>query len=280
MLAPAPSRKILRRMDYISDQKGILRRYLREFEGWNEHIRKSGNFITEVLQSNEFNHVVVLGSGWLLDFPIENMLNLVRKITLVDINFPSQILRKVENLEGVECVRADITGGFIESVYEQLNKSPKEFSIPENINPPHISPEKGKLIISLNILNQLDILLADYILQKARTGEEYINLFRKTLQEEHIRMLKEHPFILITDYREILINTKGQILEEKELIFTELPSGGHEKEWEWQFDTHQLYHENANTHMKVRAMYSRNAPPQLPLKRDRLSPGWEGAKSQ
>jgi hypothetical protein len=265
MLAPAPSRKILRRMDYISDQKGILRRYLREIEGWNEHIRKSGNFITEVLQSNEINNVIVLGSGWLLDLPIENILNLVPEITLVDVHFPPQILRKVKNLKGVVCIEADITGGYIESVYEQLKKSPKEFSIPENINLLHIVPEKGKLVLSLNILNQLDILLVDYIYQKTRPGQEWINLFRKTLQQAHIRMLKEHPFILITDYREILINKKGEVIEEKELIFTEFPTGGLEQEWEWQFDTHQLYNENADTRMKVKAMYCRNAPPQLPL---------------
>jgi hypothetical protein len=257
MLAPAPSRKILRRMDYISDQKGILRRYLRENDGWNEHIRKSGDFITEVLQSNEINYIVVLGSGWLLDFPVEKILNLVPKITLVDIHFPPQVLRKVKNLKRVDCVAADITGGYIESVYQQLKKSPMEFNLREKINPPHIAPEKGKLIISLNILNQLDILLVDYINQKTMPGKEWINQFRKTLQEAHIRMLKEHPFILITDYREILINTKGERLEEKELIFTELPPGDREQEWEWQFDTYQLYNAHADTRMKVRAVYSR-----------------------
>jgi hypothetical protein len=264
MLAPAPSKKILRRMDYISDQKGILRRYFREHDGWSDHIRKSGNFITEVLQDNEINHVVVLGSGWLLDFPIENIINLVPKITLVDVHFPSLILRKVKNLNGVNCVAADITGGYIESVYDLLKKSPMEFSIPENIIPPRILPQKGKLIISLNILNQLDILLVDYICQKSRPGEEYVNMFRKTLQESHIRMLREHPFILISDYREILINTKGERLEEKELIFADLPPGNNEQEWEWQFDTHRLYNENANTFLKVRAIYSRNAPPRIP----------------
>jgi len=113
------------------------------------------------------------------------------------------------------------------------------------------------LIVSLNILNQLDILLVDYIREHAQCKEEDIISLRKTLQESHIQMLSEHPFVLITDFREILINTDGRVAGEKDLIFTELPSGCLEQEWEWEFDTHHLYYANANTMMKVKAFFSK-----------------------
>ena len=256
MFIPAPPMKILRRMDYISDQKGIIRRYLREQEGWMEHLRNAGDFIIEVLQSNEINHVVVLGSGWLLDFPLERILKSVKKITLVDIHFPSQILKKIKIYDQVHCLFADITNGYIQAVYEQIQNSGAKFDIPVNIDAPRIQPEKGMLILSLNILNQLDILLVDYILKKTDFDNSLIVQFRKKLQESHITMLQEHPFILITDYKEILFNNQAKVLEEKQLIFTELPSGQVSREWEWQFDSHKLYHAHANTSMKVRAVYS------------------------
>jgi len=256
MLAAAPPKKILSRMDYISDQKGIIRRYLREQEGWMEHLRNAGDFIIEVLQSNEINHVVVLGSGWLLDFPIERILQTVKKVTLVDIHFPPQILKKIKIYDQVQCLSADITNGYIQAVYEQIQNSGTKFDIPVNIDAPRIQPEKGMLILSLNILNQLDILLVDYILKKTDFNDLLIARFRKNLQASHIAMLKDHPFILMTDYKEILFNSQGKVIEEMQLLYTELPSGQLSREWEWQFDSHRLYHAQANTSMKVRAVFS------------------------
>ena len=257
MLAPAPELKVLRRMDYISDQKGIYRRYLRELKGWDQHLEQTGNFITRILLENEFRHIVVLGSGWLLDFPIERILSLVKKITLVDVHFPEQVLKRVNELDNVDCIRADVTGGYIHAVYEQLRHNRTRFFIPGDIKNPGIKAERGKLVLSLNILNQLDILLVDYIQKKAVCNADQILEFRKMLQELHIRMLREHPFILVTDFREILINNLGKILEEKELLFTGWPSGDLECEWDWTFDYHQLYNAHGDTQMKVRAVFSK-----------------------
>ncbi len=259
MLSQAPERKILRRMNYISDQKGILRRYIREQGLWNSHLQNAGSFIIHVLQNHPVNHIVLLGSGWLLDFPIEKILPLVQKITLVDIYFPQEILKKAESMKGVECVAADITGGYIGTIYDSLRKLRSDFTIPDTIKSPYIEPEKGKLLISLNIMNQLDILLVDYIKSKIIISEEQILEFRKRLQEDHKKLLFDHPYILITDCHELLINSTGNILEDRELIFTELPSGDIFEEWEWLFDSHQLYNADADTVMKVKAVFSNGA---------------------
>ncbi|MCB8994597.1 MAG: hypothetical protein H6538_03205 [Bacteroidales bacterium] len=256
MWKPSPPRKILRRMKYISDQEGILRRYFREQEGWEKHLSKTAESIISVLESEKYKHVIVLGSGWLLDFPMERILNYVERISLFDVHFPRQILKKAEALKGVECIQADITGGVIEDVYFKLKN--KTLNFPFAIPEPEIEKEEGMLIISLNILNQLDILLADYILsRKPDSPGIEIDNFRKDLQARHISMLGKHPFILVTDCREILINTEGKVLEEKNLIYTELPSGDRYDEWEWEFDTQGLYNPNVNTVLKVKFIYSK-----------------------
>jgi len=257
MLCPAPEKKILRRMNYISDQKGILRRFMRE-DGWKSHVDQAGSFINDVLEKNSFRHIVVLGSGWLLDFPIETALQHVEKITLVDVYFPPPVLKKAKSLANVECIAADITGGFIRSVYSQVRTSKQNFFIPGDVLPPRIMPEKDKLVISLNILNQLDILLVDYIRLHGRYDEDSILNFRKIIQESHINMIREHSFILMTDYREILINSQGNVIEEKELVFTDFPHGDTTNEWEWQFDSHRLYNPHADTTMKVKAVFSKS----------------------
>jgi hypothetical protein len=256
MLTPAPDSNILRKMEYISDQEGILRRYNREREGWDEHLNKCGDFIFRILQNHQYRHVVVLGSGWLLDFPLEKIYKIVEKITLLDINFPDPVKRKVKDFINVECIPTDITGGAIQMIYDGIKSAGQKFILPGEIQTPHIIPEEGRIIISLNILNQLDILLVDYMRKKLRTKEEQIRNFRKSIQEAHIRLLMEHPFIMVTDFREILINTHGKVQEERELIYTEFPSGSITEEWEWKFDTCQLYNSNSDTLMKVRAVYS------------------------
>ena len=258
MLTPAPSRKILRRMDYISDQKGILRRFLREREEWNSHLTNAGEFILEVLDKHSFNQIVLLGSGWLLDFPIEKVSKLVKKITLVDVYFPSQIQRKVRNFENVECLALDVTGGYIEAVYDALRNSKTDFKTPK-LTSPSINLEDGNMIISLNILNQLDILLVDYIKSKTNLSDAETLALRKHLQEDHLNLLRPHPFILISDCEELLINTQGKIIESRDLIFTELPKTSVSKEWEWKFDSHGLYNPDSDTRMKVKAFFSTKA---------------------
>jgi hypothetical protein len=256
MLTPAPANKILRRMNFISDQKGIMNRFLREQGAWDGHLTEAGNFIIKVLQQEKVEHIVLLGSGWLLDFPIEKIIPLVKRITLVDVYFPPQILRKTESFEEVECLPADITGGYIETIYKNLKEQKGDFVLPAEHIQPHITPEKGKLVISLNIMNQLDILLVDYIRSKVIIDEAAIAGFRTALQQAHLNMLKEHPFILITDYSELLINTQGNVIEDKELIFVDFPFCSLSREWEWQFDSHKLYNAHADTRMMVRAMFS------------------------
>ncbi len=56
-------------MKYISDQKGILNRYLAEGNNWEAHLEKTRGFITGCLEKNKPETVAVLGSGWLLDIP-------------------------------------------------------------------------------------------------------------------------------------------------------------------------------------------------------------------
>jgi hypothetical protein len=257
MLLPCPDRKILRRMNYLSDQDGIIRRYLREKEGWEEHTRKTREFILESLGKTEVSHIVVLGSGWLLDFPLEELPAGIKKISLIDVNFPGQVVRRAEKTGKAEFITADITGGFISAVYESAKNKRSRFEIPSGVLSPSIDPEPGKMLVSLNILNQLDILLVEYIERKLECDAETIAGFRRVIQESHINMLIQHPFILVSDTREILFNNKGDVTEEKDLLFTPFPKGELSREWDWMFDTRQLYNENADTLMKVRAVFSK-----------------------
>ena len=259
MFSSSPENKVLRKMGYISDQQGILNRYLREKEGWEGHLLNTKEFILECLAGKQVNKLIVLGSGWLLDFPLEKLYPQIKNISLIDIYHPPQIIKKVKNFPGVECITADITGGYIRQIYDKVNECKKhktEFSLDENIIIPGYSGDENDYIISLNILNQLDILLTDYLKNQNQVSEYSIFKLHRKLQQDHINFLTKSKYILITDSEEIIINNEGEKESSKNLLYCDLPSFKYSREWCWKFDSSGLYNPNRQTHMNVRALYS------------------------
>ena len=110
-------------MGYLRDQQGIMTRYLREAPQWKEHLDRSRAFIQSTFPAGGHEGVkkgtlVVLGSGWLLDVPLDHLLNIFSKVYLVDIYHPPQIRKKMENRDNVILLEADISGGGIEQVWQ------------------------------------------------------------------------------------------------------------------------------------------------------------------
>lgn len=243
-------------MDFLSDQAGIYRRYLREGEGWRNHLDNTASFITEIVRNYEIKCLVVLGSGWLLDLPLENVAAQVPEIILADVHFPPQVVKLTGNYKNVKMISVDITGGFVEAVYQEVQKGYKSFRVPEGIRNPGIPAMQETLVVSLNLLNQLDILPADYILRKCRIDPEELLGFRKHIQKEHFRALSSNPYVIVTDYREILMNREGKAVMDKNLVHTDFPQSVMSREWEWNFDTHGLYTSGSDTLMRVKALYS------------------------
>ncbi|MDX9697808.1 MAG: hypothetical protein RBT49_18595, partial [Bacteroidales bacterium] len=64
---------VLQKMQYTSDQQGIIKRYLREKEGWDIHISKTKQAVLQSSNTKKKGKVLVLGSGWLLDCPINEL---------------------------------------------------------------------------------------------------------------------------------------------------------------------------------------------------------------
>ena len=57
-------------MGLLKDQEGIMKRYLRENDGWKEHLERSRSFLLDAFpykSSTKQDTLLVLGSGWLLD---------------------------------------------------------------------------------------------------------------------------------------------------------------------------------------------------------------------
>lgn len=250
-------KKMVRKMGFLSDQEGIMKRYLREKDNWSSHLENSKQFILESLEDNEIKSVAVLGSGWLLDLPLNKLSERFKKILLVDVYHPAQVRKKVEQYKNITLFETDLTGGGIEFCWN-LRKMKEEHYEKEILV--EFRPEKPDLpfkpdaFISLNLLNQLDILLVDFLKKKnRRITDMEIKKFRKTIQKHHIDWITKKPGCLIVDTMEINLNAENQSREEK-LVHVKLPEAKRSAEWTWDFDLSGLYREGEETRMKVNAI--------------------------
>lgn len=250
-------KKILRKMLYLKDQKGILNRYFREPEGWQKHIDRCHDFIIRDLRERRPGRITVLGSGWLLDFPLEEALELAGQITLIDIVHPAQVVAKVKKLERVDLVELDITGSLIRQVYDSVRSSvsiKEKVSLTEfNFRPGMEFPEED-FLVSLNVLTQLDILLVDYITEYWDYSESELNEFRKQIQSAHMDLLNPRKGILLTDFMEKQFDESGKKITERSLVHVPLPSSRNSENWTWEFDTEGRYIEGMRVELEVQAM--------------------------
>ena len=231
-------KRILNRLGYYNYQHGFIVRHINQETGWNSHLEKCRNFILRALEIYKPEKITVLGSGWLLEIPLAEMLEKVSKICLIDIIHPPEVVKQVSNLPGVELRTEDISGGLINEVWQKTSGLPvfkKQKSIDDiQINEYKFDSDPG-MVISLNLLTQLETLPVKYLIKKSKVSEVEIMKFRKEIQNNHINMLKRHKSILITDVTEVFTDKSGNVSELQSVII-DLPDGQNKEEWTWDFD--------------------------------------------
>ena len=248
--------KIIRRMGYIRDQEGIMNRYLRESTHWEHHLQKTKSFIRESFQDPELKSAAVLGSGWLLDVPLEALNKRFNRLYLVDIHHPKQIRKKTASMEHVELIEADLSGGVMAQIWQlqQQKAIPDAEQLLKRLSFSHpLSHLDFDAVISVNLLNQLDIILCDYLLKHTDFQQEALQTLRSAIQEFHLRWISETPGCLISDVKELNEDKEGQIAS-KSLLHTSLPKGIRRDAWSWEFDSKGTYHSKTLTRMEVRAV--------------------------
>jgi hypothetical protein len=248
--------QIIRRMGYIRDQEGILNRYIREKKSWDLHFGKTREFINGCFSDKSIDSVAVLGSGWLLDVPLEEMKNRYKKIFLVDIHHPPQIRKKMSELEQVELMEVDLTGGAIDQIWRITRKKGShtletilgEITLTSPLS--HINPDA---VISLNLLNQLDIILCEFLEKRGYFQQDPSERLRTLIQTFHLEWITQIPGCIVTDTVEVNTDDSGNETF-KSLLYTDLPDGHRTGRWSWEFDTHGAYRPGTHTRMEAQAV--------------------------
>ena len=247
----------IRRMGFIKDQEGIMNRYLRESSQWKKHLEKTRNFISASFSHTQAETVAVLGSGWLLDVPLDHLVQRFRHVYLVDIHHPIQIRKLTAGMSQVELIEADLSGGAIEKIWqysrENLISAQIELVLDQIPLDPPLAHIQADALISVNLLNQLDIILCDYILKQKPFQQEALTPFRAAIQAFHLDWISKKPACLVTDILEEVVDKNG-VKSSKALLYTHLPEAMRQDRWWWDFDSLGTYHPGSRTRMEVQAV--------------------------
>jgi hypothetical protein len=224
--------------------------------GWGDHLEKSRRYILKALDLYNPEKITVLGSGWLLDFPLAELVERTKKICLVDIVHPPDVVRQAGIFNNVELIEQDVTGGLISEVWEKMHKFNylrKSRTMPVIDIPEYKPVDDPGMVISLNILTQLETLLIDFMKKRSRISKEEFDLFRTGIQKKHLDFLLMHKSVLITDCAEVITDRTGRT-KTITTIFTDLPSCPYREEWTWNFDQTGADMYNSRSHFRVVAL--------------------------
>ncbi len=239
---------------YIKDQKGIKRRYMREKSNWDSHLTNTQDYISKQISGLSFNKIAVFGSGYLLDLPIDTLLKYCSEIHLFDVHHPNEIISRYKSNEKIHFIEKDIT-----EIADSIRIVKNESELIDLIDNHNFQSEYHDfdLLISLNILNQLDILLIDFLKQKITFSVETENRLRSKIQSDHIKMLLNSMSLLIADIEEIHEYTSSKKSVVTNNLFTEIfleNKASDIDEWKWSFDEAGYYSEDAAVSFNVHAL--------------------------
>lgn len=248
--------RVLKKMNYFSDQRGIFERYINESSSWASHLQHTKQAILNAAAQHPKNSCAILGSGWLLDIPIEELVQQFKEVYLFDILHPSQIKHKLQKYPNVYLVEQDITGGAVQQIYESVQMF-KSFKQKRELSDLQINgfqyPKQFGFIASVNILSQLDQMLLSYLRKYNLYTEAELTTFKTMLQTQHIQSLPQNKSCVITDYEEIVTDTQGQIEKQQSILAIDLSRYTTLAEWEWEFDKQQ-YYPGKNVIFRVKAV--------------------------
>ncbi|HNX66423.1 MAG TPA: hypothetical protein PKH02_06035 [Bacteroidales bacterium] len=248
-----PGKIVLHRMGYYDDQDGIMRRYKAEEPSWESHLQKSRELIIKAIDIFNPSTITVLGSGWLLDLPVEKMTMNKRSINLVDILLPEQIENRIQIFRHVRFIQEDVTGGLISGVYANVSRGifKRRVNVEKILDfKPYEPPKDTDLVISLNLLSQLDAIPTDYLKKRTKVSDQEIRVLKERVQQQHLDMLQKRNSLLITDFYEHPVNSVD-ISERRPTIAVDLPEGISREEWDWTFDTRKNYNPDTVTIFRV-----------------------------
>jgi hypothetical protein len=244
---------MLGKMGYYDYQQGLIVNRLNQNRGWDEHLLKCREFIMKSVDIVKPSRITILGSGWLMEVPLIEIAEKAESILLIDILHPPEVYSQTAGLGNVGILEQDLSGGLVKEVWKKAGKRTWFNRLPtlgDIIVPDYIPERDPGLVISVNLITQLETLPERLLRRKTKAREEEYEDFRRKVQEKHLEFLLRHQSVIITDQSEILSTQKSGSRERKTL-YADLPEGRLRDEWIWDFDLIHAYSSRTSSRFRV-----------------------------
>jgi hypothetical protein len=208
-----------RGMGYLYEAIATRARYGRHREAWRPHLERTRSFVlSEAEKCPGRDRVTILGSGILLDVPLEELSARFREVVLVDVVFLPETRRQIRGHENVRLLELDVTGA-AENLYRTVRAGGR--SLP-GIFPSFSGMAEGSsIVVSLNILSQLPVIPERYIWKKMPgMGGEEVEAWCRELVSSHCQALAALPCsaCMISDFSSIHCGIDGSIQEQNDTL--------------------------------------------------------------
>lgn len=220
-------------MGYVREVSGIGDRARALASAWREHLdRTQGAISASVELSRGRGSVLVVGSGNLLDVPLDCLCASFDRVVLLDILHFRQVRKAVSGRGNVELLSADVTG-VAHAVYRAARS--RDVSVLPKSVPPDLDGRQFDLIVSVNILSQLGVTPCRYL--KARCPAippKRLHMLSRDLIETHLQWIlhRAPQSCLISDVVRIEHFTGGPLVETDIVEGVVLPEP--DESWDWQ----------------------------------------------
>lgn len=241
---------------YISNQNGILQRFLREQGNWEPHLSNSRNVILSEVDRLKPKTVAILGSGWLLDVPLKELIERGIRVKLFDIAHPKKLVNKYKAIEVVEFIDFDLTFGAIQEVKKYIRK-PSSFGLNLLIEKIKSLSKRDAfnfdMVVSVNTLSQLHTPFINSFENRKSLSKYSLAELIEAFQTLHVESLPKGKSLIITEIYEEILDSKSKLQSESPRIFINLAGFEKVNEWSWQFDTQSTYIDDFTVQKRVGA---------------------------
>jgi len=224
-----PCAPYARRMGYLRESIAIEARYNRCRVQWDPHLDASKAVIREAIsRCDRHRKAVVLGSGLLLDVPLEDLSDGFKSVLLVDVVHLRTARRKAAEHWNVSLMEADIAG-----VAEALHHDAHTLFTPNNkllVDDPEVD-----LVVSANLASQLPTVPLAYVDRRIHIDTDTAQDFGRDIIAGHLNHLRAFDAVqcLITNRRRTVVDNKGHAVEDVDALYgIELPAT--DAIWDWE----------------------------------------------
>jgi hypothetical protein len=220
--------KVAKDWGYVYQNVSLKFRSRRCAKAWQGHVEQSRQLIRDHLKKAQSKTVMIIGSGLLLEIPIEELLMETEKIYLVDLVHSAEIRKLAAKNPKIKLLERDISG-----LLGILKKDTGLFQL-KNIPWEHL-PEWDlpvvDWVISANLMSQIPLMISEKL---PMSSEAYVK-FANSVRDQHIeRLFKQAPKVLIfADFETRYIDQEGQRIK-TESYEVDLKSLKFDREWLWE----------------------------------------------